>query len=201
MICDFNARTGNLDDCLLLDGEINKIESRANRDTKINSKGRLLVDLCKTTKIAILNGRIGEDKHIGEYTCVTHNGKSSVDYFLAEHCCFDSILNLSVKNFDPSLADVHCCRRLREANKTSNHCVRKAAANEYKLFLLQKKSKWDFDTNQLLRQKKLDNPKEYWSFFKRLSRELNNIPIEKSKLYDHFKYLKMLSKLRKFLLI
>ena len=26
-------------------------------------------------------------------------------------------------------------------------------------------------------------------FFKRLSREPNNIPIEKSKLYDHFKYL------------
>ena len=76
-----------------------------------------------------------------------------------------------------------------EANKLPNHCERKAAAKEYKLFLLQKKSKWDSDTNQLLRQKKLDNPKEYWSFFKRLSRELNNIPIGKSKLYDHFKYL------------
>ena len=106
---DFNARTGNLGDCLLLDGEVNNIESRANRDTKINSNGRLLVDLCKTTEIAILNGRIGEDKHIGEFTCVTHIGKSSVDYFLAKHCCFDSILNLSVKNFYPSLSDVHCC--------------------------------------------------------------------------------------------
>ena len=254
--------------------------------------------MCKLTEIAILKGRIGEDKHIGEYTCVTQNGKSSVDYFLAEHCSFESILNLSVKNFDPSLSDIHCClvlelgcskaspkiespqnatqmkrvwneakkkdflnhlsimdfsgiqaffeaeiqadtvvnksiallkefildsamsvgalkhkrkpefvpriawfdndcqirrriyrRKLREANKTSNHCDRKAAAKEYKLFLLQKKSKWDSDTNQLLRQKKLDNSKEYWSFFKRLSRKLNNIPIEKTKLYDHFKYL------------
>ena len=42
-------------------------------------------------------------------------------------------------------------RKLREANKTFNHCERKAAAEEYKLFLLQKKSKWDSDTNQLLR--------------------------------------------------
>ena len=106
---DFNARTGNLDDCLLLDGEMNNLLSKANRDTKINSNGRLLVDLCKTTGIAILNGRIGDDKQIGEYTCVTQFGKSSVDYFLAEQCCFDSILNLSVKNFDPSLSDVHCC--------------------------------------------------------------------------------------------
>ena len=57
------------------------------------------------------------------------------------------------------------------------------------MFLLQKKSKWDSDTNQLLRQKKLDNPKEYWSFFSRLSRELNNIPIEEFELYDHLKYL------------
>ena len=80
-------------------------------------------------------------------------------------------------------------RKLREANKISNHCERKAAAKEYKLFLLQKKSEWDSDTNQLLCQKILYNPKEYWYFFKRLSRELNNNPIEKSKLYDHYKYL------------
>ena len=80
-------------------------------------------------------------------------------------------------------------RKLREANKTSNPCERKAAAKEYKLFLLQKKSKRDSDTNQPLRQKNFDNLKEYWSFFKRLSRELNNIPVNKSKLYDHFKCL------------
>ena len=308
---DFNAQTGNLDDSLLLDVEINNIESRANRDTKIKSNGRLRGDLCKTLEIAILNGRIGEYKHIGEYTCVTHNGKSSVDYFLAEHCCFDSLLNLSGNNFDPSLSDVHCClvlelgcskvspkiespqsatqmkriwneakkkeflkhlstkdfseiqacfeaemqadtvvnknnallkellldsaksvcalkhkrksefvprndwldnhcqirrriyrRKLREANKTSNHCERKAAAKEYKLVLLQKKSKkskWGFDTVKLQRQKKLDNSKEYWSFFKRLSRELNSIPIQKSKLYDHFKYLNNALEAPKFL--
>ena len=80
---DFNAQTGNLVDCLLLDDEINNIEARANRDTKINANGRLLIDLCKTKTIDILNGRIDEDKHIGEYTCVTHNGKRSVEYTVA----------------------------------------------------------------------------------------------------------------------
>ena len=58
------------------------------------------------------------------------------------------------------------------------------------MFLLQNKSKWESDINELLRQKKLDNSKEYWSFFKRLSRKQSNFPNEKSKLYDHFKYLK-----------
>ena len=64
---DVSARTRNLDDCLLLDGEINNIHSRKNGDTKINSDGKLLVDLCKTTEIAILSGRISDDKHIGEH--------------------------------------------------------------------------------------------------------------------------------------
>ena len=44
-------------------------------------------------------------------------------------------------------------RKLREANKTSNHCERKAAAKNFKLYLLQKKNKWESDTNQLLHQK------------------------------------------------
>ena len=48
----FNARTGNLDDWVLPDSEIKNIESRAKRDTKINSNRWLLVDLCKTTEIA-----------------------------------------------------------------------------------------------------------------------------------------------------
>ena len=64
-----------------------------------------------------------------------------------------------------------------------------SSGQKIKLSLLHKKSKWNSDTNQLLRQKKVENPKEFWSFFRRLSRELNKIPIEKSKLYDHFKYL------------
>ena len=99
LLGDFNAPTGTLDDCFQLDSQMNQIESRDNKDTKINTNGRLLVDLCKTTEIAMLNGRIGEDTHIGEYTCVTHNGKSSFDYFLAELSCFDSALNFSVKKF------------------------------------------------------------------------------------------------------
>ena len=104
---DFNARTGTLDDCLQIDGEIKHIKSRAKTDTKINTNSKLIVVLCKTTEIAILNGRIGKNKHIGEYTCVTHNGKSSNDYFLAEYSCFDSVLNISVKTTDPSLSNVH----------------------------------------------------------------------------------------------
>ena len=98
---DFNARTGRLDDNLQLEGETNHLDRRANKDAKINTNGRLLVDLCKTTEIAIVNGRIGQDKNHGDYTCTTHNGKSNIDYFLAVYSCFEYILNFTVNNFDP----------------------------------------------------------------------------------------------------
>ena len=39
---DFNARTGNSDDCLQRDGDIGNKESGVNSDTQINSNGRLL---------------------------------------------------------------------------------------------------------------------------------------------------------------
>ena len=55
--------------------------------------------------------------------------------------------------------------------------------------MLQRKSKWESDSNEFLRQKKLDNPPEYWSFFETLPKKQSNIPSEKSKLYDYFNYL------------
>ena len=108
LFVDFKALTGTLYDCLQLDSEIIHIQSRANRDAVIKTNCRLLVDLCKTTKLATMKGRIEEDKHIREYTCVTHNEKSGVDYFLAEHSCFDSVLDFFVIFLDASLSDVHC---------------------------------------------------------------------------------------------
>ena len=73
-------------------------------------------------------------------------------------------------------------RKLREANKTSNPAKGKQRLRTISCFCCKRKNKCESDTNQLLHLKKLDNPKEYWSSFKRLSRELDNIPIAKSKL-------------------
>ena len=84
-------------------------------------------------------------------------------------------------------------KKLREANKKSNHCLKKTAAKEYKMFLLRKKSILESKTNELLRQKKNINPKEYWSFFNTLVRK-EKIPIEKSELFEYFKNLNDASK-------
>ena len=59
---------------------------------------------------------------------------------------------------------------------------------------MRKKSTWEFKTNELLGQKKNNNPKEYGSFFKTFVRKENHIPVEKSDLFEHFKNLNDASK-------
>ena len=45
------------------------------------------------------------------------------------------------------------------------------------------------DTNSILRRKKSENPNRSWGFFKQLDSKDERIPIEKPKLYNHFKIL------------
>ena len=42
---------------------------RANDDKVINQYVRKLLNVCKYNNVFILNGRIGEDKDIGKFTC------------------------------------------------------------------------------------------------------------------------------------
>ena len=132
---DFNARSGRLDDSIQSDGEINHIEPRANKDEKIKTNGRLLVDLCKTTEIAIVKGRIGQDKSHGEYTCITHNGKSNIDYFLAEYFCFNSFVNFTVNSFHRLLTDVHCSLVLELENTRTDAMIVKPVSSPFQIQL------------------------------------------------------------------
>ena len=72
---DFNARTGLLPDFVSLDENGSLFQNRANADKKVNNNGRRLVDLWKTCDMLIVNGRVGSDNNIGNYTCTTYNGK------------------------------------------------------------------------------------------------------------------------------
>ena len=95
---DFNARTNNCDDYLVIDDDRYvpvpddyavdyPLDCRVSKDTKpVNANGHDLLQFCKTTSYRILNGRTGNDKGIGGYTCCTTNGSSVVDYMLSR-CC------------------------------------------------------------------------------------------------------------------
>ena len=57
--------------------------------------GWKLLDLCKSCSLRIINGRIGKDREIGEYTYHSTRGSSVVDYII----CSNESLNL-VSNFE-----------------------------------------------------------------------------------------------------
>ena len=78
---DFNARTSVLDDSLQVDLSLHipvpddyKVETvldkRVSQDSKVNEYGRKLINLCISTGLRIVNGRLHEDKDMGKYTCI-----------------------------------------------------------------------------------------------------------------------------------
>ncbi|CAC5382983.1 unnamed protein product [Mytilus coruscus] len=73
--------------------------SRNNLDHKhTNNSGKLLLNMCKETKIRILNGRTTGDLN-GQPTCITYNGSSLVDYTLTSEELIDSIGYFVVHDF------------------------------------------------------------------------------------------------------
>ena len=56
--------------------------------------------LCQTTNLLIANGRFFEDGDLGEFTCVTHNGSSLVDYVLADKIDTQCLSNFKIIDFN-----------------------------------------------------------------------------------------------------
>ena len=113
---DYNARTGTLPDIdFHADGSnaglnellphddlgiydlINEMRhkdvlTRSSRDkSAINKHGIQLLELCKSAGILILNGRIGHDRGIGEFTRDDTTGKSVVDYAIGTPKLFNLV--------------------------------------------------------------------------------------------------------------
>ena len=130
LIGDMNSRTGNLDDTFVIEHSIinnceiddladeifdlntNEVtpimsEKRSNKDIVVNNYGIQLIEFCKTNNMKIINGRIGADKGIGDYTYNSPTGKSSIDYCIASHNFLSHILNFEVDILDKTLSDFH----------------------------------------------------------------------------------------------
>ena len=54
------------------------IISRFSEDKTVNTFGKHLIHLCEETDMIIANGRVGNDKGIGKYTCYNHSNSASV---------------------------------------------------------------------------------------------------------------------------
>ena len=121
MMGDFNSRTGEQNDINILDHSdildnykfpniLNILEKanipleRKNNDKKSNNNGTKLINMCKNTETCIVNGRIGHDKGIGNFT---FNDTSTIDYAICSPDLLPCIIDFKVDIFDPLLSDKH----------------------------------------------------------------------------------------------
>ena len=116
---DFNARTGGLNDFIQNDGVNDNFTDcpvpedytpdlpleRNQLDQKNNLHGNLLVNICKSSQMRIVNGRFLGDS-LGYFTFYNSNGKSTVDYMLTSQNLFYTINNFMVK--PPTDLSDHC---------------------------------------------------------------------------------------------
>ena len=79
---------------------------RYNMDTKANTYGKLLLELCKNTGLIIANGRIYQDKQRGSFTYYNRNGKSVIDYMLFDPNCYNMVTDFAVA---PKLVESDHC--------------------------------------------------------------------------------------------
>lgn len=130
IIGDFNSRVGVRDDYINFDRNIDQVDSddyipdeplsRASSDKTCNSFGLKLLDLCKSSCIRIVNGRLSNDCGVGSFTFASGQGASVIDYVLAKERDFVSINRFTVCDFNewsdhcPLTLSIYCNAGLRE---------------------------------------------------------------------------------------
>ena len=77
---------------------------RYNRDRKVSTFGRLLIETCVVFNLIILNGRTSGDLS-GQYTCFKYNGQSTIDYAIVNEDIFTHVKFFTVS--PPSFSSCH----------------------------------------------------------------------------------------------
>ena len=126
MCGDYNARTGSMVDLDVnftngTNGELNpllppecgeryllidkmyklRLLERSNKDLTSNAFGSRLIELCRMAGLLILNGRMGCDKGVGDFTRDSTTGRSVVDYVLSSPDVFSLISNFVIHESVP----------------------------------------------------------------------------------------------------
>lgn len=122
LLGDFNARTSSDDDFIIIDeeehndisnfvnnytGVLNSLSlpiKRVSQDKTKNRYGNLLLNFCKGHNLFIMNGRMGNDKNVGGFTC---REASVVDYFISSPDLLKYFSNFEIHEKSKLFSDVH----------------------------------------------------------------------------------------------
>ena len=126
---DLNARIGSMQD-ILVDADVEHVTGfdwyitddfdipRQSKDTVTNDFGRSLIESCTELDMHVLNGRAPGDT-TGQYTNVTENGCSVVDYVIVESSLYEhvdsfKVLDLAETNHMPVECVLNMCTLTEE---------------------------------------------------------------------------------------
>jgi len=70
--------------------------TRASMDKSVNENGLRFLDYCKVNHLRIVNGRVGLDRDVGNFTYCNKNGQSVIDYALAPVDLFTKINSFAI---------------------------------------------------------------------------------------------------------
>lgn len=115
VVGDLNARCGTKSDIItdghIFDKYIPAVDSnneqdeyvvtslRSTMDTVCNSSGSKLIDICLSSDLKIVNGRLGDDSGVGQVTYMSPNGQSLIDYVLLSQSLFPLVKDFVVHDF------------------------------------------------------------------------------------------------------
>ncbi|MES9885167.1 MAG: reverse transcriptase family protein [Sedimenticola sp.] len=87
---------------------------RISKDKKTNAHGYFLIEICRNSNLFMLNGRVGSDREVGEFT---FRNKSVIDYALASVDLFRHLSNFSINQTDTLFSDGHALLSVDLASK------------------------------------------------------------------------------------
>ena len=122
ILCDLNARIGELNDFVPLDEENtfdmaeeivseksithddvtskDMLIERVSQDVGVNENGHKLINFCKSSEMLILNGRSFDDKGIGKFTFCNKRGRSVIDYAICSKGILKNVSNFYVSDMN-----------------------------------------------------------------------------------------------------
>ncbi|WAR29251.1 hypothetical protein MAR_002819, partial [Mya arenaria] len=95
LLCgNLNARTVFAQLESIFENDVNTM--RISKDNTVNAVGKFLLQFCITYSLCIVNGRVGSDKGVGDFTYYGGIGSSVVDYFICSHSMYEICNNFKV---------------------------------------------------------------------------------------------------------